>query len=271
VILGANLNAFDYSMFNHGLVGRQVAALTRPYSDLGKGQGERDTQAKPRRCRQEMRDVPGNHCRRGPKSREARNLVVSLIAMTRWGRLRSVQRVSCGKRSDPFVEKPAVFVISGEVLLMEGPLVRRRFPCGASGDTDGQAVGWHGAPRGDYCPGGNDSPFFHHGAVKHEGTYSDERVIMYRAAMEHRSVTHNHPISYNKRKAPAGDVKHAMVLYIGLSAYLNGVNVPSHHRIKPEVTAFSYLDISEHDDPGSEKHILADPGPDSVVFVDHDA
>ena len=81
---------------------------------------------------------------------------------------------------------------------------------------------------------------------------------------------HHHPISYNKRKAPAGDVQHAMVLYIGLSAYLNGVNVPSHHRIKPEVTTFSYLDISQYDDPGSEKHILADPGPDSVVFVDHD-
>jgi len=120
-----------------------------------------------------MRDVPGCHCkaqpeailnlaRRGPQSREEPDCGVSLLAMTGWGRLRSVQTVSCGQRPDQFVETSAVFVVSGEVLLMEGPLVLSGFPCGASGDTDGQAVGWHGAPGGDYCPGGNDSPFFHH-------------------------------------------------------------------------------------------------------------
>ena len=116
---------------------------------------------------------------------------------------------------------------------MEGPLVRSGFPSGASGDTDGHPVGWYGAPGGDYCPGGNDGPFFHHGAVKHEGSYSDERVVMDRAAVEHCSVAHNHPISYIKRKAPGGDVQHAMILYIGLSSNLNTVNIRSRHRIEP--------------------------------------
>jgi hypothetical protein len=210
-----------------------------------------------------------NPARRGPKSRQAWDFVVSLLAITRWGRLRSLQRRPCRQRPDQFVEKSAVFMVSGEVLLMEGPLVRSGFPCGASGDTDGHAVGWYDAPGGDYCPGGNDSPFFHHGAVKHEGSQSDERVVMDGAAVEHCSVTHNYAISYIKRKAPAGDVQHAMVLYVGLSSYLNGVNVPPRHSIKPQVAPISYFYISQYDDPGSEKHILADPGPDSVVFVDH--
>ena len=131
------------------------------------------------------------------------------------------------------MEKSAVFVVSGQVLLMEGPLVLSGFPCGASRDSDGDSVGRYDTPRGDYRPRGNDSPFFHHRAVKHEGSYSDERVVMDSAAVEHCSVAHNHPISYIKRKAPAGDVQHAMILYVGLSSYLNGVNVPSHHRIKP--------------------------------------
>ena len=140
-----------------------------------------------------------------------------------------------------------------------------------AGDTDRHTVGWYGAPGGDYCSCGNDSPFFHHGAVKHESSYSDERVVMDRAAVEHCSVAHNHPISYIKRKTPAGNVQHAMVLNIGLSSDLDAVNVPSHHRIEPKVAPFSYFDISQYDDPGSKKHILADPGPDSFIFVDHDA
>jgi hypothetical protein len=208
---------------------------------------------------------------RGPKSRASRDFGVSLVVMTGRGRLRSVQRGPCGHRPDQFVEESSVFMVPGEVLLMEGSLVRRGFPGGASGDTDGHAVGWYGAPGGDYCSCGNDSPFFHHGAVKHEGSYSDERVVMDRAAVEHCSVAHNHPISYIKRKTSAGNVQHAMVLNIGLSSDLNAVNVPAHHRIEPKVAPFSYFDISQYDNPGSKKHIFADPGPDSVIFVDHDA
>ena len=68
---------------------------------------------------------------RGPKSRASRDFGVSLVAMTGRGRLRSVQRGPCGHRPDQFVEESSVFMVPGEVLLMEGPLVRRGFPGGA--------------------------------------------------------------------------------------------------------------------------------------------
>jgi hypothetical protein len=184
---GTEASRKSTTMLKNPCVSRQVSVLTptRPKYEEG---GVRRTPAWPNsfvlhspplgerqghRTHKKGLDNAGKRCgrypdviaRRSPKQspnpRDA-GLRVSLLEMTGWGRLRSVQTVSCGQRPDQFVETSAVFVVSGEVLLVEGPLVLSGFPCGASGDTDGQAVGWHGAPGGDYCPGRNDSPFFHH-------------------------------------------------------------------------------------------------------------
>ena len=106
-------------------------------------------------------------------------------------------------------------------------------------------------PAGTSAPSATSDPGRHHRAfadpspIQHNRPDANQRVILDRAAMQHRQMPHRHAIP-NRQRNPRVAMQHRTVLNARLRANLDMIHVPANGHVRPNAGARAYPHVANH-------------------------
>jgi hypothetical protein len=131
------------------------------------------------------------------------------------------------------IDLGVVEIVSG-VFEDEGAVFFREFAAQLGGYSGPQCAGRHNGVFGDNGTGGNDGTGPNAAIIQDACANADKAFIFNDTPVDSCIVADGHPVAHDDRVEVALTVEHGAVLYVGVGADADGVDVSAEDRVHPD-------------------------------------